>query len=79
VLKWRESRERSKTPPGEEAIEAVADLLGGSAPREQDAPPRQLVEHAATTDSLSTVDCATAARWMRERGDEGGARDLEEA
>ena len=79
VLKWRESRERSKTPPGEEAIETVAGLLGGATPREQDPPPRQLVEHAATTDSLSTVDCATAAAWMRERGDEGGARNLEVA
>ena len=55
------------------------NLLGGGAPREEDPPPRQLVEHTAMTDSLATVDCATAAGWMRKRDDETGARNLEDA
>ncbi len=79
VVKWRESRELSATPPGEEAIRDVASLLGGATPREDDPSPRQLVEHTAMRDSLATVDCATAAGWMRDRGDEAGAQNLEEA
>lgn len=79
VRRWREVQEQQAHPPGEEAITRVNLLLGNRAPGRDDPPPRQLVEHIALHDTLRLTDIATVAEWMRNRGDEPGAAQIEKA
>jgi hypothetical protein len=79
VLEWRRRQQQLATPPGEAAIAQVRVLLGPAAPRTYEHPPRQLVEHIAVLDTLSTTDIASVAGCLRERSDEAGAGRVEVA
>jgi hypothetical protein len=79
VLEWWRRQQQLATPPGDAAIAQVRALLGPAASRTHEHPPRQLVEHIAVLDTLSTTDIASVAGWLRERSDEAGARRVEVA
>ena len=79
VKKWKEAQEQQVHPPGEESIARINQLLGNRAPSGDDVPPRHLVEHIALHDTLRLTDVSTVAKWMRNRGDEPSATQIEKS
>jgi hypothetical protein len=79
VLKWKERKARKALPPGQEAIERVRALLGVRTPQPNFPTPRQLLEHLAILDTLSTTSIEEAAEDLTSIGDAPGAADLSSA
>lgn len=66
-------------PAGQEALDTVASLLGGSAVSLSAAPRRWLIEHTTLLDKTNISTTTDVAEMLRRRGDDAGAVDIEEA
>lgn len=77
VLKAYDARKAS--PPGQSALDKVTTLLNGSGWSANEVPRRWLVEHTTLQDRTSLSDTTAVATMLRNRGDERGAKQVEDA
>lgn len=70
---------RQARPAGQDAIDQVEFLLSKLNGRAAGAPRRWLIEHTTLLDQTDITDIAGVAAMLRRRGDEAGAKDIEEA
>jgi hypothetical protein len=76
VKKYDEER---ATPVGQQVLDRVAALLNDDATLLSAPPRRWLVEHTTLLDATDLSDATTVAAMLRRRGDNEGAKEIEEA
>ena len=79
VLQWRMKKAQQAVPPGAEAINRIAQLLGANAPSANSHVPRQLIEHVAVLDTLQTASVEETAKDLESIRDQDGAERLRSA
>lgn len=79
VVEWKRQSAKKALPSGQEAIDRVQQLLGPAAPPSNAPSPRQLIEHTAVLDTLTTTSCDEAAADLVSIGDTVGATNLRAA
>src|SRR5205807_5846746 len=79
VLEWKRRSAQRATPVGQNAIDRVRQLLGPRMPPTNTASLRQLIEHTAIVDTLTTTSCEEAAADLVSIGDSLEATNLRAA
>jgi hypothetical protein len=79
VLEWKRRSAQKASPVGQDAIDRVRQLLGQRMPPTNTASPRQLIEHTAIVDTLTSTSCEEAAEDLVSLGDRLGATNLRAA